>query len=366
MSQKLLVGTRKGLFRLERSASGNWEIADVSFLGDNVTMALHDPRDGWTYCALNLGHFGVKLHRTNSLAKEQTWEEVAVPVYPAGDDPESAPSLDEIWALEPGGSDQPELLWCGTIPGGLFRSTDRGSSWEFIDTLWNRPERADWFGGGKDHPGIHSICVHPEDSQHVTVGVSCGGVWKTRDGGATWDIKATGMRAEYMPPEREFDPNIQDPHRVVCCKKHPQNFWAQHHNGVFRSTDDCESWQEIESIRPSPFGFAAVVHPENPDRAWFVPGVKDECRVPVDGNVVVARTSDGGQSFDVLSSGLPQGHAYDIVFRHAMDIDESGECLAMGSSTGSLWISENGGDDWTLISHALPQIYCLSFCRTEL
>ena len=358
MSDTILLGTRKGLFRLLRSTAGEWTIDAHDFQGDNVTMLLHDSRDGWTYCALNLGHFGVKLHRTPD---GTNWEEAAVPVYAAADDQTAAPSLDEIWALETGGPDQPEVLWAGTIPGGLFQSADRGSSWHLVESLWNEPGRTDWFGGGKDEPGIHSICVHPRDSQHITVGISCGGVWKSRDGGASWALKADGMRAEYMPPERTYDPNIQDPHRLVFCRDNPQHFWTQHHNGVFRSVDDCESWQEVSSIQPSGFGFAVAVHPHNPERAWFVPAIKDECRIPVDGNVVVARTSDGGASCEVIRSGLPQGHAYDIVFRHALDIDESGDRLVMGSSTGSLWISENGGDAWSLISHSLPQIYCARF-----
>ena len=74
-----------------------------------------------------------------------------------------------------------------------------------------------------------------------------------------------------------------------------------------------------------------AVHPDDADTAWFVPGVKDECRIPVDGKLVVARTRDGGQSFDVLTEGLPQEHAYDLVFRHALDIDDSGRRLAMGA-----------------------------------
>ena len=74
--------------------------------------------------------------------------------------------------------------------------------------------------------------------------------------------------------------------------------------------------------KPSSFGFGVVVHPKDPDTAWFVPGIKDEKRYPVDGKLVVTRTRDGGKSFDVLSNGLPQEHAYDIVFRHALAGDE--------------------------------------------
>ena len=169
------------------------------------------------------------------------------------------------------------------------------------------------------------------------------------------------MRAEYMPPDEAGNPNIQDPHRLVQCRSQPETLWVQHHNGVFRSTNGGVAWQEIENVQPSGFGFAVVVHPDDADTAWFVPGVKDECRVPVDGRLVVTRTRDGGRSFETLDQGLPNNHCYDIVFRHGLDIDSTGNRLVMGSSTGSLWISEDSGDSWECTSVHLPQIYCVRF-----
>jgi photosystem II stability/assembly factor-like uncharacterized protein len=169
------------------------------------------------------------------------------------------------------------------------------------------------------------------------------------------------MFAAFMPPERREDPAIQDPHRVVHCPAQPDRLWAQHHNGVFRSDDGGRSWKTIDNVQPSVFGFAVAVHPSDPDTAWFVPAVKDETRIPVDGKVVVARTRDGGKSFEVLRKGLPQEHAYDITFRHGLDVDASGSCLAFGSTTGSLWVSEDAGDSWTAISTHLPPIYAVRF-----
>jgi hypothetical protein len=232
-----------------------------------------------------------------------------------------------------------------------------------VRSLWDNPKRKEWFGGGADYPGIHSVCVHPHNARHITLGVSCGGVWVSTDGGATWDCRATGMRAAYMPPEHQSNPNIQDPHRVVQCVARPECLWAQHHNGVFRSTDGAMSWQELPNVPPSVFGFAVAVHPQDPNTAWLIPGVKDECRIPVEGKVVVTRTRDGGQTFEVLRKGLPQEHAYDLTFRHGLDIDRGGETLAFGTTTGSLWVSEDQGDSWHCISEHLPPIYCVRFVK---
>ena len=73
------VSTRKGLFTLERGAAG-WDIARANFVGDNVTLAMHDPRSGDLIAALNHGHFGVKLHRSRDGGA--TWTEIAAPKYP--------------------------------------------------------------------------------------------------------------------------------------------------------------------------------------------------------------------------------------------------------------------------------------------
>jgi hypothetical protein len=168
------------------------------------------------------------------------------------------------------------------------------------------------------------------------------------------------MRAEYMPPERARDPNVQDVHRLVQCREQPDFFWAQHHNGIFRHTGEGD-WQEIENVPPSVFGFAVAVHPRDGNTAWFVPATKDVRRIPVDGKIVVARTRDGGSSFEVLRNGLPQHDAYDLVLRHALAIDSSGERLAFGSSTGGVWISDNQGDNWQMLDARLPPVYATRF-----
>jgi hypothetical protein len=356
MSDRLLVGTKKGLFELRRS-QGNWSIAGTRFLGDPISMLLADPRDGALYAAEALGHFGVKLQR--SRAGGESWQEIPAPAFPKSDT--EGPSVSYLFCLETAGTDRPGWLWCGTIPGGLFLSKDHGESWTLNQALWDLPEHKDWMGGGFDQAGVASICVDPRNSAQITIGVSTGGVWRSDDDGTNWRAASEGMYAEYYPPPRNRAPEVQDIHRLVQCPAAPDSLWVQHHNGVFRSTDAAQSWQEATAIRPAKFGFAAAVHPHDPDTAWFVPGVKDECRVPVDARLAVARTRDGARSFEVLTEGLPQSHAYDLVYRHALAVDDSGEMLALGSTTGHLWITENGGDTWMLVAGHLPPVSCVRF-----
>jgi hypothetical protein len=369
MSTTALLGTRKGLFTLAIDGAGDWSLSEPAFAGARVTNAVHDRRDGTWYASLDHGHFGVHLHRSDD--RGTTWSEIAAPAYPPKPDgvseinPMSRREVEWAtqlaWIIEPAHPDEPGALWCGTIPGGLFRSDDRGDSWRLVDALWNLPNRQRWFGGGYDDAGIHSIAVDPRGPGRVVVGVSCGGAWRTADGGATWSVAAHGMRADFLPPDQAGDPDTQDPHRIVRCPAAPDTLWTQHHCGIFRSTDDGDSWGEIAEAGPSTFGFAVAVHPDDADTAWFVPGVSDEVRMPVDGELAVTRTRDGGRSFETLTNGLPD-RAYDLIYRHALDVDTIGDQLLMGSTTGSLWWTGDGGDRWHEISANLPPIASVRFC----
>ena len=361
----LLVSTRKGLFVWARAGAG-WKLDHHAFPGDSVTLTLVDPRDGQWYAAMNLGHFGCKLKR--SADRGRSWTECAVPAYgeddivPVGDGKETkVAALKLIWSLAAGDASQPGRLWAGTIPGGLFKSDDLGESWQLQRELWKQPERGSWFGGGYDEPGIHSICVDPRDPRCVRVAVSTGGVWRSDDDGESWEQTAHGMRACYMPEGQQDTPNSQDVHQMVQCRSAPERFWVQHHCGVFRSDSNGGDWQEITSIEPSAFGFAVAVHPDDPDTAWFVPGIKDECRLPVDAKLVVARTRDGGNSFDVLREGLPQEHAYDLVYRHGLTVSDDGNQLAFGSTTGGVWTSDDQGDHWQMLPARLPMVHAVCF-----
>jgi hypothetical protein len=361
MSDRAYISTRKGLFELVK-ANGRWEIGPIHFLGEPVTLALPDRRDGSLYAALNLGHFGVKLHRRDG--GSEVWKEVATPSYPPKPEDSADPvewTNKLIWALEAGGPEQPGQLWCGTQPGGLFRSRDRGESWELVRSLWDAPQRLEWFGGGNDAPSIHSVTRDPRDSRKLALAISCGGVWRSEDGGESWTVSSTGMRADYMPPDQNENEAVQDPHRIVRCAAEPDKLWCQHHNGIWRSTNGGRTWDEIKEAPVSRFGFAVAVHPQDGDTAWFVPLESDMRRVPVGASMSVTRTRNGGKTFEVLREGLPQEHCYDLVFRHALAVDDTGHKLLMGSETGGVWISENGGDSWHTLSTTLPPAYAACF-----
>ena len=161
------------------------------------------------------------------------------------------------------------------------------------------------------------------DARRMLVAISCGGVWETLDAGESWKLHGRGMIASYLPPEQAGTLESQDPHRVVRCAEAPDTMWMQHHCGIFRSVDSGRTWTQLKPPGDD-FGFAVAAHPKDPLTAWFVPAVKDEMRVPRDGRFAVTRTRDGGRTWQTLRAGLPQRDAYDLVYRHGLDVDAEG------------------------------------------
>jgi photosystem II stability/assembly factor-like uncharacterized protein len=357
-ANRLLLGTRKGLFILERRNDG-WDVTQSAFPGVPIPYAMRDPRTGTLWASLDHGHWAQKLHRSDDGGV--TWEEVMAPKYPEGAEiKEGEPATARyLWVLAPGGADEPERFYIGTEPGGLFRSEDGGRSFQLVESLWNHPSRKDrWFGGGRDYPGIHSIFVDPRDSRRVLVGVSCAGVFETRDGGATWEPRNRGLNANFLPnPEAEVG---HDPHLMVSCPSSPDALWQQNHCGIFRSEDGGMSWRDVsETSGPAGFGFAIAVDENDPGTAWVVPAHSDQQRMAIDGALCVCRTEDGGRSWKALRQGLPQQHCYDVAFRHALDV--SGSRLAFGTTTGNLFVSEDRGDSWDCIGNYFPPVYSVRF-----
>ena len=350
----LLLGTRKGLIVYEKK-NGGWEHASTHFLGIPVSLSFVDDRtDTWWAC-LDHGHWGVKLHRSTD--QGSTWEEVDAPKIPEGEEvKEGVPAtVTYIWAFAHGGADRPGELYLGTDPGALFKSTDNGDSWQLVRSLWEHHSRKkQWFGGGRDNPGIHSIIVDPRDSDHIYIGISCAGVFESRDNGASWNPANNGMLADFLPdPESEIG---QDPHLVVAAPSNPDVLWNQNHCGIYVSTDGAATWNAVhQQDGPANFGFAIAVHESNPDQAWVVPGISDGVRVPVDQALCVCRTDDGGKTWKEMRNGLPQKNCYDIAYRHALAID--GDTLAFGSTTGNVYFSDDLGESWELLSSDLPMVY---------
>jgi photosystem II stability/assembly factor-like uncharacterized protein len=354
----LVLGTHKGLLILERRER-DWVITKQSFLGVAVSYAARDPRTGVIWAALDTDHWGPKLQRSRDGG--ETWEDVPLPKYPPeAEVADGQPaSLSYIWVIAPGGEEQPERLYLGTEPGGLFASDDGGDSFELVSGLWDHPSRQDhWFGGGRSYPGVHSVVVDPRDSRHVYTGISVGGVFETRDGGESWEPRNHGLIAEYLPnPLAEVG---HDPHLLLASPANPEVLMQQNHCGIFRSIDGGLNWRDVSDPEgPADFGFAIAMDAKDPDTAWVVPAVSDEQRVAIDGSLCVCRTEDGGSNWQTFRKGLPQTNCFDYAFRHALDV--RADTLAFGTTSGNLFLSSDRGESWQCLGNHFPLFYSVRF-----
>lgn len=358
----ILLGTRKGLITLERGAGGRYGVTGTEFDGIPVAYAARDERTNRIWACLEHGHWGPKLHRTDERGRE--FEEILAPCFPEhalsvdGRAEGEAPAVGGIWCVVGGGAGHPERIWLGTFPGALFRSDDGGEHFELVESLWDHPHRPEWFGGGRDTPGLHSILVDPRDEDRVLIGVSCGGVYETVDAGETWVPRNQGLVADFLPePNSEVG---QDPHCIALCTAAPDVVWQQNHCGVYRSTDAGHTWNDIgQKNGPVRFGFPILPHRENPEVAWVIPAISDEMRMAVDGALVVHRTDDGGKTWRARAKGLPQTAVYDVVYRHALD--GNGDELVFGSTTGNVFYSGDGGESWECLGAHFPPVYSVRF-----
>lgn len=354
----MLLSTRKGLITYKRK-DDNWKFDRIEFLGLPVSMAYVDHLTNTWWACLDHGHWGCKLHKSSD--EGNTWTEIEAPKYPEGEEVKAGvpATLNYLWAMTSAEILKSNHLYIGTEPGGLFISQNEGNSFELVRGLWDHPSRKEqWFGGGRDHPGIHSILIDPKNSDHQYVAISCAGVFETTDGGKSWIPRNHGLKADFLPdPESEIG---QDPHLLVACKSNFDVMWQQNHCGLFRTVDGGKLWTDIsDKSGEANFGFTISADPKNENIAWVIPAISDELRVAIDDSLCVCRTENGGKSWQTFRKGLPQGQSFDIIYRHAMDQDE--ETLAFGTTTGNLYTSQDHGESWSALNHNLPMIHCVEF-----
>jgi photosystem II stability/assembly factor-like uncharacterized protein len=138
----------------------------------------------------------------------------------------------------------------------------------------------------------------------------------------------------------------------------PDRLYQQNHCGMYRSDDGGKSWVSIEEGLPSSFGFPAATHPRDADTLYLLPLNGDiKGRFVPDGAAAVWRTRDGGKRWEALREGLPQKNAFLGVMRQAMAVDSLDPAgVYFGTSSGSLFASNDEGESWTCIAEHLPSI----------
>jgi photosystem II stability/assembly factor-like uncharacterized protein len=278
----------------------------------------------------------------------KTWQEHSIG-FPDGLDA----SVERVWQLVPG--PEREVVYAGTEPAAVFKSTDGGATFDLERALWDHPHRTEW-GAGFGGQAFHTLLPHPDDSESVTVALSTGGVYQTRDGGASWEPRNHGIRAEFLPEGQQYPEFGQCVHKVTRHPSRPERMFLQNHGGVYRSDDEGGSWTSIAEGLPADFGFPIVVHPHEPDTVFVFPINGGDRRYPPEAKARVWRSRDAGESWEELGDGLPDAF-YVAVMRDAMCVDtHDSPGLYFGARNGAVWGSSDTGETWSQVVANLPDV----------
>src|SRR2546422_239928 len=193
----LLIGTNKGAFLLRSSRDrARWDVAGPYFHGQGIYAMAYDERSDRhrLWVSANSVMWGAFLRSSDDFGRIWTNPLEASIRFPT----ESGASVKNIWQICLGRSDEPEKLYCGVEPAALFESGDEGESWSMVRGLYDHPHRPRWMpsnGGLVLHTGVPEPC----NKERMYVAVSAGGVFRTDDGGTTWQARQKGGRVMFLP-----------------------------------------------------------------------------------------------------------------------------------------------------------------------
>ncbi|HEV7664658.1 MAG TPA: hypothetical protein VGQ62_14060 [Chloroflexota bacterium] len=310
------MGTSDGLFLVERSAAG---AASAQALGLEhkggfrapVVVDCADPRRVYAgttraglFCSEDAG---------------ATWREI-----------NSGILYKDIWAL----TQHPTtgVLYVGTSPAGVFRSDDRGETWTACESLWQLPSTRQWHGPIPPYVSrLKDLTVSDADPDFVIGAIEEGWVVCSRDGGVTWQQINNGVP--------------HDSHSVRFVPGAPHTLVLTSNDGMFRSTDSGATWvASNDGLQQRRYTPAPLVTRKSRPGVLFTSATAvgpGEWRRPEGGDAAFCRSTDGGQSWTTLTTGLPHPLAA-IPRAIAVDPSNSAGYIA-GLTDGTLWATDDDG-----------------------
>jgi photosystem II stability/assembly factor-like uncharacterized protein len=378
------VGTRKGAFILSSDGSRRkWEVSGPHFAGWEIFHMKGSAADpNRIYASQTSGWFGQIIQRSDDGGK--TWHQPGTPAGQELKSPEGFPmgesnkfvydtsdatgrpltthqwydgtqhpwEFKRVWHLEPSLS-EPQTVFAGVEDAAMFKTTDGGRTWNELAGL--RQAHGDKWMPGAGGMGLHTILLDPTNPLRMYIAISAAGAFRTDDGGKSWKPINKGLKSNYIPnPEAEVGHCV---HRIALHRAKPQVLYMQKHWDVMRSDNAGESWYEVSGNLPTDFGFPIDVHAHEPQTVYVVPIKSDSEHYPPEGKLRVYRSRTGGNEWEALTNGLPQKDCYVNILRDAMAVDSMDECgIYFGTTGGQVYASADSGDSWSAIVRDLPAV----------
>jgi photosystem II stability/assembly factor-like uncharacterized protein len=383
---RVLVGTKKGAFVLSSDGKREkWDVSGPHFAGWEMYHLKGSPADpNRIYASQTSGWFGQVIQRSDDGGK--TWHQPGTPPGESTTGPDGMPKgesnkfvydtsketgapltthqfydgtqhpweFKRVWHLEPSLTD-PDTVYAGVEDAALFKTTNGGKTWEELSGLRGHGTGPNW------QPGAGGMCLHtilldPKNAARIFIAISAAGAFRSDDGGKSWKPINKGLKSPYIPnPEAEVGHCV---HRIAQPKARPDLLYMQKHWDVLRSFDAGDTWTEVSGNLPTDFGFVIDVHAHEPETIYVVPIKSDGEHFPLDGKLRVYRSKSGGNEWQELGKGLPEKDCYVNVLRDAMAVDSLDKCgVYFGTTGGQVYCSADAGDSWAPIVRDLPAVY---------
>lgn len=358
---RVLVGTRKGAFILTADGTRErWEVNGPYFAGWEVYHVKGSTAEpNRLYASQSSGWFGQLIQRSDDGG--MTWEPVGHEFVYEGvtdshqwyDGTQHPWEFKRVWHLEPSLAD-PETVYAGVEDAALFRTVDGGQTWQELSGLRRHTSGSSW-APGAGGMCLHTLLLDPSNERRLFAAISAAGVFRSDDAGEAWQAINRGLRSEFLPnPEVEVGHCV---HRIAMHASRSNVLFMQKHWDVMRSDDGGERWREVSGNLPSDFGFPIVVHAHEPETVYVVPIKSDSEHFPPEGRLRVYRSRTGGEEWEALTEGLPQRHCYVNVLREAMAVDSLDLCgVYFGTTGGQVYASADSGNTWAPIVRDLPAV----------
>ena len=382
---RVLVGTRKGAFILTSDGRREkWEVSGPHFTGWEIYHLKGSSVDpDRIYGSQTSGWFGQVIQRSDDGGK--TWFQPGTPPGQSTTDERGWPKgesnkfvydtsaetgkpltthqwydgtqhpweFKRVWHLEPSVND-PDTVFAGVEDAAIFKSTDGGKTWNELAGLRGHGTGPKW------QPGAGGMCLHtiiqdPKNLNRIYIAISAAGAFRTDDGGKTWMPVNRGLRSPYIPDQ---DAEVGHcVHHVALHPSRPDVLFMQKHWDVMRSDNAGNQWHEVSGNLPTDFGFVIDVHAHEPETVYVVPIKSDGEHFVHEGKLRVYRSRSGGNEWEALTKGLPQENCYVNVLRDAMAVDRLDSCgVYFGTTGGQVYCSNNAGDSWNAIVRDLPAV----------
>ena len=358
---RLLVGTRKGAFTLTADGKrDNWEISGPHFAGwemYHLKGSLINPNR--LYASQSSGWFGQQIQRSEDGGK--TWEPVGNEFRYDGtpgthqwyDGTQHPWEFKRVWHLEPSLTD-PDTVYAGVEDAALFKTVDGGKTWQELPGL--RSAKGNLWQPGAGGMCLHTILLDPTQAGRIFVAISAAGAFRSDDDGKSWIPINRGLKSQFELPDPAAEVG-HCVHRIAMHSSRPGVLFMQKHWDVMRTDNAGESWNEVSGNLPSDFGFPIDVHAHEPETIYVVPIKSDSEHFPPDGKLRVYRSRTGGNEWEAMTNGLPQSDCYVNVLRDAMAVDSLDQCgVYFGTTGGQVYASANSGDSWKAIVRDLPPV----------